>query len=63
MHPTGRAVRGESPANSKVAAAELLIVKDLINLNAILRDVLGLVDGQIHLIVKSQIIGRYARRS
>lgn len=34
-----------------VATAELLIVKDLINLYAILRDVLGLVDGQIHLIV------------
>jgi Flp pilus assembly CpaE family ATPase/CheY-like chemotaxis protein len=34
-----------------VATAELLIVKDLISLYAILRDVLGLADGQIHLVV------------
>jgi Flp pilus assembly CpaE family ATPase/CheY-like chemotaxis protein len=34
-----------------VATAELLIVKDLISFYAILRDVLGLADGQIHLVV------------
>jgi Flp pilus assembly CpaE family ATPase/CheY-like chemotaxis protein len=34
-----------------VATAELLIVKDLINVYTILRDVLGLADGQIHLVV------------
>jgi Flp pilus assembly CpaE family ATPase len=34
-----------------VASAELLIVKDLISVYAILRDVLGLADGQIHLVV------------
>jgi CheY-like chemotaxis protein/Flp pilus assembly CpaE family ATPase len=34
-----------------VATAELLIVKDLINVYAILRDVLGLAAGQIHLVV------------
>jgi pilus assembly protein CpaE len=34
-----------------VATAELLIVKDLQNLYSILRDVLGLADGQIHLVV------------
>jgi pilus assembly protein CpaE len=34
-----------------VGTAELLIVKDLISFYAILRDVLGLADGQIHLVV------------
>ncbi len=34
-----------------VATAELLIVKDLINVYAILRNVLGIADGQIHLVV------------
>jgi Flp pilus assembly CpaE family ATPase len=34
-----------------IATAELLIVKDLINVYSILRDVLGLADGQIHLVV------------
>jgi pilus assembly protein CpaE len=34
-----------------VATAELLIVKELINVYTILRDVLGLADGQIHLVV------------
>jgi pilus assembly protein CpaE len=34
-----------------VATAELLIVKDLINVYTILRDVLGLADGQIYLVV------------
>jgi len=34
-----------------VATAELLIVKDLINVYTILREVLGLADGQIHLVV------------
>jgi Flp pilus assembly CpaE family ATPase len=34
-----------------VATPELLIVKDLINVYAILRDVLQLEDGQIHLVV------------
>jgi Flp pilus assembly CpaE family ATPase/CheY-like chemotaxis protein len=45
------AVLESSQAVLVVATAELLIVKDLINLYAILRDVLGLVDGQIHLVV------------
>jgi Flp pilus assembly CpaE family ATPase/CheY-like chemotaxis protein len=34
-----------------VATAELLIVKDLINVYTILRDVLGFANGQIHLVV------------
>jgi DNA-binding response OmpR family regulator/Flp pilus assembly CpaE family ATPase len=45
------AVLENSQAVCVVATAELLIVKDLINLYTILRDVLGLANGQIHLVV------------
>jgi pilus assembly protein CpaE len=45
------AVLENSQAVFVVATAELLIVKDLVNLYTILRDVLGLANGQIHLVV------------